>query len=114
VVIATHTFKNDSAGHAETLAWIFAHAPGSRLVLSIEGTRSYGADLARAAATAGLAVIEAEQPTRKHRRGKGKSDRIDAHLAVLSALGLDADKLPTPVQRRIARRCGFCCVLARS
>jgi transposase len=41
-------------------------------------------------------VIEAEQPTRKHRRGKDKSDRIDAHLAVLYALGLDADKLPTP------------------
>ena len=72
------------------------HAPGPRLVISIEGTRSYGAGLARAAATAGLAVIEAEQPTRKHRRGKDKSDRIDAHLAVLYALRLDADKLPTP------------------
>jgi transposase len=95
-VIATGGFRNDSAGHAETLTWIFAHAPGARLVLSIEGTRSYGVGLARAAATAGLAVIEAEQPTRKHRRGKDKSDRIDAHLAVLYALGLDADKLPTP------------------
>jgi transposase len=41
-------------------------------------------------------VIEAEQPSRKTRRGKGKSDSIDAHLAVLFALGLDADKLPTP------------------
>lgn len=95
-VIATGGFRNDSAGHAETLTWIFAHAPGSRLVLSIEGTRSYGVGLARAAATAGLAVIEAEQPTRTHRRGKDKSDRIDAHLAVLCALGLDSDKLPTP------------------
>jgi transposase len=95
-VIATGGFSNDSAGHAETLTWIFAHAPGSRLVLSIEGTRSYGVGLTRAAATAGLAVIEAEQPIRKHRRGKDKSDRIDAHLAVLYALGLDADKLPTP------------------
>jgi transposase len=41
-------------------------------------------------------VIEAEQPSRKHRRGRGKSDSIDAHLAVLYALGLDAAKLPTP------------------
>jgi transposase len=95
-VIAIGMFTNDSAGHAEVLAWIFEHAPGPRLVISIEGTRSYGVGLARAAATAGLAVIEAEQPTRKHRRGKDKSDRIDAHLAVLYALGLDADKLPTP------------------
>ncbi len=95
-VIATGSFGNDSAGHAETLAWMFEHAPGPRLVVSIEGTRSYGVGLARAAKAAGLPVIEAEQPSRKARRGKGKSDPIDAHLAVLSALGLDADKLPTP------------------
>jgi transposase len=75
---------------------VVKHAPDSRLVLSIEGTRSYGVGLARAAATAGLAVIEAEQPTRTHRRGKDKSDRIDAPLAVLYALDLDADKLPLP------------------
>jgi hypothetical protein len=95
-MIATRSFSNDSVGHAETLAWVFEHAPGPRLVLSIEGTRSYGVGLARAAATAGLPVIEAEQPRRTHRRGRGKSDSIDAHLAVLYALGLDAAKLPTP------------------
>jgi transposase len=94
-VIATGSFGNHDAGHAEALAWMFEHAPGPRLVLSIEGTRSYGVGLARAAA-AGIPVIEAEQPRRKARRGKGKSDPIDAHLAVLFALGLDADKLPTP------------------
>ncbi|HZE03436.1 MAG TPA: transposase [Pseudonocardiaceae bacterium] len=95
-VIVTRAFSNDSAGHAEALAWIFEHVPGPRLVLSIEGTRSYGIGLARAAAAAGIPVIEAEQPTRKSRRGKGKSDPIDAHLAVLYAVGLDATKLPTP------------------
>jgi transposase len=95
-MIATRSFSNDSVGYVETLAWVFEHAPGPRLVLSIEGTRSYGVGLARAAATAGLPVIEAEQPSRKHRRGRGKSDSIDAHLAVLYALGLDAAKLPTP------------------
>jgi transposase len=95
-VIATGAFSNDSTGHAAAVGWMFEHAPGPRLVVSIEGTRSYGAGLARAAKTVGLAVIEAEQPTRKTRRGKGKSDPIDAHLAVLFALGLEADKLPTP------------------
>ncbi|HEY3894162.1 MAG TPA: IS110 family transposase [Pseudonocardiaceae bacterium] len=95
-VIATGSFGNDNAGHAAALAWMFEHAPGSRLVISIEGTRSYGVGLARAATAAGLPVIEAEQPSRKTRRGKGKSDPIDAHLAVLFALGLEADKLPTP------------------
>ena len=95
-VIATRSFSNDSVGYAETLAWVFEHAPGPRLMISIEGTRSYGAGLARTAATAGLSVIEAEQPRRTHRRGRGKSDSIDAHLAVLYAVGLDAAKLPTP------------------
>ena len=58
--------------------------------------RSFGVGLARAVAAAGLTVIECEQPNRKARRGKGKSDPIDAHLAVLAALRLDADRLPLP------------------
>jgi hypothetical protein len=36
------------------------------------------------------------QSNRKARRGKGKSDPSDAHLAVLAALCLDADRLPIP------------------
>ena len=94
--IAVTTISNDTTGYAELLAWIVDHAPGPRLAVSIEGTRSYGIGLARAAAAAGLIVLECEQPNRKARRGKGKSDPIDAHLAVLAALRLDADRLPTP------------------
>ena len=52
--------------------------------------------LARALTAAGLLVIECEQPRRKQRRGKGKSDPIDAHLAVLAALRLDTGRLPVP------------------
>lgn len=52
--------------------------------------------MARTLASAGLMVIECEQPNRKARRGNGKSDRIDAHLAVPTALQLPADRLPTP------------------
>ncbi len=94
--IATTTITNDTTGYAQLLAWILDHAPGPRLAVAIEGTRSYGIGLARAATAAGLTVIECEQPTRKTRRGRGKSDPIDAHLAVLTALRLDADRLPTP------------------
>ena len=94
--IAVTTISNDTTGYAELLAWIVDHAPGPRLAVSIEGTRSYGVGLARAAAAAGLVVLECEQPNRKTRRGRGKSDPIDAHLAVLAALRLDADRLPTP------------------
>ena len=95
-VIAACSVPNTSSGYAQLLDWARHHAPGPRLAACIEGTRSYGAGLARAAAAAGLVVIECEQPTRKTRRGKGKSDPIDAHLAVLTALRLDTTKLPTP------------------
>lgn len=94
--IATCSISNDTSGFAELLAWIVDHAPGPRLAVSIEGTRSYGIGLARAASEAGLTVLECEQPNRKARRGKGKSDPIDAHLAVLTALRYDAEQLPTP------------------
>jgi transposase len=87
---------NDSAGFAQLLAAIATAVPGPRVAVCIEGSRSYGIGLARALAAAGLLVIECEQPARKQRRGKGKSDPIDAHLAVLAALRLDANQVPVP------------------
>jgi len=67
-----------------------------RVAVSIEGTRSYGIRLARALAAADLLVLECEQSRRRQRRGKGKSGPVDAHLAVLAALRLNAGKLPVP------------------
>lgn len=64
-MIVTRSLGNHSAGHADALAWMFEHAPGPRTVVSIEGTRSYGARLARAVKAAGIPVIEAEQPSRQ-------------------------------------------------
>ena len=61
--IASTTISNDTTGYAELLAWIVDHAPGPRLVVSIEGTRSYGVGLARAAAAAGLMVQGNVYPT---------------------------------------------------
>jgi transposase len=87
---------NDSAGFAQLLAAIAKVAPGPQVAVCIEGSRSYGIGLARALAAEGLLVIECEQPRRKQRRGKGKSDPIDAHLAVLAALRLDTGRLAVP------------------
>ncbi|MGH3395792.1 MAG: IS110 family transposase, partial [Streptosporangiaceae bacterium] len=95
-MIAACQVRNTSAGYAQLLSWAAQHAPGPRLVISVEGTRSYGAGLARAAAAAGLTVTECEQPARRARRGRGKSDPGDAHLAVLAALRLDTTRLPFP------------------
>lgn len=94
--IATLTISNSEAGFTEFLAFLGEHAPGPRVVVSIEGTRSYGIGLARAAAAAGLLVLECDQPVAKSRRGKGKSDPIDAHHAAVAALRLDASRLPIP------------------
>jgi len=94
--IATMRIGNDSAGFARLLAAIAKTVPGPRVAVSVEGTRSYGIGLARALAAAGLLVIECERPSRKRRRGRGKSDPIDAHLAVLAALRLDASRLAVP------------------
>jgi transposase len=94
--VAALRIGNDSAGFAQLLAAIAKVAPGPRVVACIEGSRSYGIGLARALAAAGLLVIECAQPSAAQRRGKGKSDPIDAHLAVLAALRLDADRLPVP------------------
>jgi transposase len=85
--------SNDDAGFMQLLAAVVEAAPGPRVAVSLEGSRSYGIGLARALTAAGLPVIECEQPARKQRRCKGKSDPIDAHLAVLAALRLDADRL---------------------
>jgi len=96
MVLARVQVNNDGAGFAQLLVWISEHAPGPRVVVAVEGTRSYGIGLSRALTAAGLQVIECEQPTRQARRGRGKSDAIDAHLAVLFALRQEADRLPTP------------------
>src|SRR5688500_6334885 len=94
--IATRKLSNDNSGFAGLLAWIVANAAGPRARLSSAGTASYRVGLAGAVAAPGLTVIECAQPNRKARRGKGKSAPIDAHLAVLAALRLDADRLPVP------------------
>ncbi|MBA2695039.1 MAG: transposase [Actinobacteria bacterium] len=92
---ATLTVDNNDNGYAEVLAWIAEHAPGPRVIIGLEGTRSYGIGLARAVRAAGLVVVEVERPKRSDRR-RGKSDPIDAHLAALHTLRLDAERLPTP------------------
>jgi transposase len=95
-VLAITTVSNDEAGFRSALAWIAEHCPGGRVMVGLEGTRSYGVGLARALAAAGLTVVEVEQPSAKSRRGKGKSDPIDAHHAALSLLAMDTGRLPTP------------------
>lgn len=46
--IASVEIDNDDAGFEQALQWIVEHAPGPRVVVGLEGTRSYGVGLTRA------------------------------------------------------------------
>lgn len=96
VELSTETFPNTAAGFAAAICWIVEHAPGPRVVVGLEGTRSYGVALERALTGAGFSVVEVERPDKGDRRGRGKSDEIDARHAVLRVLAMDAGRLPTP------------------
>jgi transposase len=95
VTITTLTIDNDDAGFAAALAWIAEHSPGPRLIVGLEGTRSFGIGLARMLASAGLTVVEVERSLRAKRR-RGKSDPIDARRAAQHVLAMDADRMPIP------------------
>ncbi len=94
--LATLEIENNDLGYAEVLEWCAAHLPGARVMIGLEGTRSYGIGLARALQATGLVVVEVERPKREQRRGRGKSDPIDARLAALALLRMDVAKLPQP------------------
>jgi transposase len=94
--LAVVEIENTSLGYAQAWAWIGEHAPGPRLMVGSEGTRSYGIGFSRALQAAGMVVVEIERPDRKQRRGQGKSDPIDAHHASIKLLSMDVAALPQP------------------
>ncbi len=66
-------------GYRDLVAW--ASSLGTPERFGIEGTGSYGAGLARWLHSCGFQVVEVERPKRQNRRGRGKSDAIDAEAA---------------------------------
>jgi transposase len=66
------------AGYARLLGWAGAAAGGGQVAWAIEGTRSYGAGLARYLAAGGEQVTEIDGSHHLGKRRAGKSDAIDA------------------------------------
>ncbi len=103
-------FPATAAGYAALLAWLRAF--GKLVLVGVEGTGSYGAELAAHLQQVGVAVVEVDRPDRAARRRDGKSDPLDAEAAARAALAGRADGLPKqrggPVQAlaalRVARR----------
>lgn len=64
----------------------FITSYGTVTAVGVEGTGSYGAELARTLRGEGLTVLEVNRPNRAARRLKGKSDPLDAYQAAKSVL----------------------------
>jgi transposase len=82
--LAELTIPADPDGYAALLEWADGHS-GLR-VWALEGTRSYGAGLARHLRERGERVIELDRPERAARRHGAKSDPLDAVRAAREAL----------------------------
>ena len=81
-----------TAGYGELLEW--ARSLGQVEAFGIEGTGSWGAELARYLAAEGVLVLEITRPNRQSRRQHGKSDPADADAAASTVLSGEATALP--------------------
>lgn len=90
-------FPTTNAGLLRATDWIArrtGQATGGDLdavLISMEGTRSYGAQAATLLAQAGYRVVDAPAPKRAH--GAGKDDHLDALTAARAALHKKAGRL---------------------
>lgn len=87
------TIAATRSGYRQALRLARKQAPGGRL-WAIEGTGSYGAGLTRFLAARGEQVLEVERPRREGRRGRLKSDPLDAERAARLVLAGKAGARP--------------------
>lgn len=90
-------FPATAAGLGRAVAWV-ARRTGADLATLwvVEGIGTYGARVARAAADAGYAVVEAPRMNARANRGIGKSDPLDARRIAHAALPLHDTQLRLP------------------
>jgi transposase len=82
--LADQEFLAVGSGYRRIIEFITGFGPV--IAAGVEGTGSYGAELARILAKEGIQVLEVMRPNRQGRRLKGKSDPLDAYQAAESAL----------------------------
>ncbi len=91
-VVGTQPFPTTSAGEHQLLAWLASQGTLTRV--GVEGTGSWGKNLARHLSGAGVTVVEVQRPSREHTRRHGKSDPGDAIAAARAVLAEDANARP--------------------
>ncbi|MHA7224135.1 IS110 family RNA-guided transposase [Arthrobacter sp. RHLT1-20] len=82
--VADQEFLAVGSGYRDIVRFITGFGPV--IAAGVEGTGSYGAQLARVLTKEGIRVLEVMRPNRQGRRLKGKSDPLDAYQAAESAL----------------------------
>lgn len=93
--LGQETFPTTAAGLSRAEAWIGRRTGGciDAVLVSAEGTGSYGAVLAERLTRIGYRVVEAPAPSAKRLRGKGKTDTLDAITAARSTLVMEMGRL---------------------
>jgi hypothetical protein len=94
VLLDSRSFPTTVEGYQTMLDWVTALGPVRRA--GVEGTHSYGAALTRHLLTAGIGVIEVNQPDKAHRRRHGKTDAIDAEAAARASCPGRLPRSPRP------------------
>jgi transposase len=96
--IANESFPATAPGGNRALSWILrlTGATAETVLLSMEGTGSYGAKLRQQAVETGFQVTEAPIPNQRLGRYQGKSDSLDATRAAQAALSIPLDRLNEP------------------
>ena len=95
--IAHGKFPTHAAGLLRAVDWISRRTSVDdnpavdQVLISMEGTGSYGAQAAELLAARGYRVVDAPSP--KRARGSGKNDHIDALVAARGALPKDSERL---------------------
>ncbi|WP_152361780.1 IS110 family transposase [Microlunatus speluncae] len=78
-VLGTRSFPTTIRGFRRLLSWSRGFGVVGRA--GVEGTGTFGKALTRHLRTAGIVVIEVNQPDRADRRRRGKTDTLDAEAA---------------------------------
>lgn len=93
--LGTETFPTTVAGLNRAIAWVGRRTGGDvdGVLVSAEGTGSYGAVMADLMSQSGYRVVEAPAPSAKRLRGRGKTDSLDAVTAARSTLVMDLNRL---------------------
>ncbi|MFQ6397095.1 IS110 family transposase [Nocardia sp. KC 131] len=93
--LADREFQTTASGYEAIEQWINTY--GQIAQVGIEGTGSYGVELARHLRRHGYNVAEVPRPNRRLRRAQGKSDAIDAYAAARRLL--DGSDITAPKNR---------------